>query len=129
MGEAGSPEVSREEAQRLIEDGAQVIDVRAAHEWGAGRIAGATHLPLAELGERASEIDRERPVILYCRGGNRSTMATAALREAGFDASKLSEGIVGWAAAELPLDPDGGYVAESGEAAAVLEARKRAASA
>jgi rhodanese-related sulfurtransferase len=125
MSEAGK-EVSREEAQKLIDEGAQVIDVRADHEWAAGRIAGATHLPLAELAERAGEIDKERPVLLYCRGGNRSTMAATALAEAGYDAAKLSEGIVGWSEAGLPLAPDDGYVAESGEAAAVLEARKRA---
>ncbi len=124
--EAGA-EVSRDEAQKLIEEGAQVVDVRADHEWEAGHIAGAVHLPLAELAERAGEIDRERPVVLYCRGGNRSTMAAAALADAGYDAAKLSEGIVGWAEAGLPLDPEDGYVSESGEAAAVLEARKRAA--
>jgi len=123
---AAAREVSRDEAQELIADGAQVVDVRAAHEWDAGRIAGATHLPLAELAERAAEIDSERPVVLYCRGGNRSTMAAAALAEAGYDAAKLTEGIVGWAEAGLPLDPEDGYVAESGEAAAILEARKRA---
>lgn len=120
-------EVSREAAQKSIEDGAQLIDVRAEHEWDAGHIAGATHLPLDELAGRTAEIDPERPVVLYCRGGTRSTMATDALAEAGFDAAKLSEGIVGWAEAGLPLAPEGGYVAESGEAAAILEARKKAA--
>jgi rhodanese-related sulfurtransferase len=129
MSEAGK-EVSREEAKTLIEGGAQLVDVRADHEWEAGHIAGAKHLPLAELAERASEIDRERPVVLYCRGGNRSTMATAALADAGFDAAKLTEGIVGWADAGLPVAPEGeGYVSESGEAAAILEARKRASQA
>jgi rhodanese-related sulfurtransferase len=122
-------EVSRDEAQTLIEDGAQLVDVRAEHEWEAGRIAGAKHLPLAELAERTGEIDPERPVVLYCRGGTRSTMATDALAAAGFDAAKLSEGIVGWAEADLPLEPEGGYVAESGEAAAILEARKKSAGA
>jgi rhodanese-related sulfurtransferase len=126
MGEE-TREVSREEAQKLIEDGAQLVDVRAEHEWDAGRIGGATHLPLAELAERTAEIDKDRPVVLYCRGGNRSTMATDALTDAGFDAVKLSEGIVGWDAADLPLEPDDGYVAESGEAAAILEARKKSA--
>jgi rhodanese-related sulfurtransferase len=120
-------EVSRDEAQELIEDGAQLIDVRAGHEWDAGHIAGATHLPLDELAGRTAEIDPERPVVLYCRGGTRSMMAADALAEAGFDAAKLSEGIVGWAGAELPLEPEGGYVSESGEAAAILEARKKAA--
>jgi rhodanese-related sulfurtransferase len=128
MSEAGeAKEVSRDEAQKLIEDGAQLVDVRAQHEWDTGHIAGATHVPLAELAERASEIDPERPVVLYCRGGNRSTMAAAALGDAGYDAAKLVEGIVGWSEAGLPLEPEGGYVSESGEAAAVLEARKKAA--
>jgi rhodanese-related sulfurtransferase len=120
-------ELSRDEAQKLIEDGAQLIDVRADHEWEAGRIAGATHLPLAELAERTGEVDPERPVVLYCRGGTRSTMAAEALADAGFDAAKLSEGIVGWDEAGLPLEPEGGYVAESGEAASILQARKKAA--
>jgi rhodanese-related sulfurtransferase len=126
--EAGAQEtneVSREEAQKLIEAGAQLVDVRAEHEWGAGRIGGAKHVPLAELAERTGEIDKERPVVLYCRGGNRSTMAAEALAAAGYDAAKLSEGIVGWSEAGLPLEPEGGYVAESGEAAAILEARKK----
>jgi rhodanese-related sulfurtransferase len=122
-------EVSRGEAEKLIEEGAQLVDVRAEHEWEAGRIAGAVHLPLAELAERTGELDPQRPVVLYCRGGNRSTMATDALAAAGFDAAKLTEGIVGWEEAGLPLEPEGGYAAESGEAAAILEARKKASQA
>jgi rhodanese-related sulfurtransferase len=125
MSEAGR-EVSREEAQKLIDEGAQLVDVRADHEWEVGHIAGAVHVPLDELPERTGEIDKEHPVVLYCRGGTRSTMAAAALADAGYDAAKLSEGIVGWSEAGLPLAPDEGYVAESGEAAAVLQARKRA---
>jgi rhodanese-related sulfurtransferase len=118
-------EVSREEARKLIDEGAQLVDVRADHEWEAGRIAGAKHVPLAELPQRTGEIDKGRPVVVYCRGGNRSSMATAALGEAGFDAVKLSEGIVGWSEDDLPLEPEGGYVAESGEAAAILQAQKK----
>ena len=118
-------EVSREEAQKLIDGGAQLVDVRADHEWEMGRIEGATHLPLAELSERVGEIDKDRPVVLYCRGGNRSTMAAEALAAEGYGAMKLSEGIVGWAEAGLPLAPEGGQVAESGEASAILHAQKR----
>ncbi|HXR29892.1 MAG TPA: rhodanese-like domain-containing protein [Solirubrobacterales bacterium] len=118
-------EVSREQAQKLVDEGAQLVDVRAEHEWERGRIEGATHLPLAELSERVGEIDKGRPVVLYCRGGNRSTMAAEALAAEGYDAAKLSEGIVGWAEAGLPLEPEGGQVAESGEAAAILHAQKR----
>ena len=124
MSEAGN-EVSRDEAQKLIDEGAQLVDVRADHEWEAGRIAGAAHVPLPELPQRLGEIDKDRPVVVYCRGGNRSTMATDALVEAGYEAAKLSEGIVGWNEDDLPLEPEGGYVADSGEAAAILQAQKK----
>ena len=124
--QGGEPrEVSREEARKLIDEGAQLIDVRADHEWEAGRISGATHIPLPEIPQRTGEIDRDKPVVIYCRGGNRSSMAAAALTEAGFDAVKLSEGIVGWSEEDLPLEPEGGYVADSGEAAAILQAQKK----
>jgi rhodanese-related sulfurtransferase len=116
-------EVSREEARKLLGEGAQLLDVRADHEWAAGHIAGAEHVPLPELPERIAEIDKDRPVVVYCRGGNRSSMATAALNDAGYDAVKLSEGIVGWAGEDLPLEPEGGYVADSGEASAILQAQ------
>jgi rhodanese-related sulfurtransferase len=128
MAEAAEPtlrEVSRAEAREMIAAGAQLIDVRADHEWEAGHLPGATHIALPELAARAAEIDRDRPVVLYCRGGSRSDMATTALAEAGYDAVKLSEGATGWEEEGLELEPEGGYVAESGEAAAVLEARKR----
>jgi rhodanese-related sulfurtransferase len=118
-------EVSREEARKMLDEGAQLVDVRADHEWEAGRIAGAKHVPLAELPQRTGEIDKDRPVVVYCRGGNRSSMATAALGDAGFEAVKLSDGIVGWNEDDLPLEPEGGYVAESGEAAAILQAQKK----
>ena len=54
-------------------------------------------------------------------------MATAALVDAGYDASKLAEGILGWAEVGLPIEPVDGYVAESGEAASVLEVKKKTA--
>jgi rhodanese-related sulfurtransferase len=118
-------EISRAEARKMLDEGAQLVDVRADHEWEAGRIGGAKHVPLPELPRRTGEIDKDRPVVVYCRGGNRSSMATAALNDAGFEAVKLSEGIVGWSEDELPLEPEGGYVAESGEAAAILQAQKK----
>jgi rhodanese-related sulfurtransferase len=124
--ETASKVVSREGAQAMVAEGAQLVDVRVGHEWDAGRISGATHLPLEELAQRSGELDKDRPVVLYCRGGTRSSMAAEALESAGFDAAKLSEGIVGWGEAGLPLEPEGvGYVAESGEAAAILQARKK----
>jgi rhodanese-related sulfurtransferase len=121
--------VAPEEARKLVAGGAQLVDVRGDHEWEAGHIAGAVHLPLDELAGRAAELDRERPVVVYCRGGRRCEMAAEALAGAGFEATPLAGGIRAWEEAGLPLEPGGGYVAESGEAAAVLQARKRDAEA
>jgi rhodanese-related sulfurtransferase len=123
--QAETREVSREEARKLLDEGAQLLDVRADHEWEAGRIAAAAHVPLPELPQRLGEIDKDRPVVVYCRGGNRSSMATDALTDAGYEAVKLSEGIVGWSEEELPLEPEDGYVADSGQAAAILQAQKK----
>jgi rhodanese-related sulfurtransferase len=119
-------EVSRAEAREMVAAGAQLVDVRADHEWEAGHLPSARHIALPDLAARVGEIDKDRPVILYCRSDNRSDMAAAALAEAGYDTAKLAEGATGWEEEGLDLEPEGGYVAESGEAAAVLEARKRA---
>jgi rhodanese-related sulfurtransferase len=123
--DATPKEISRAEAREMLDQGAQLIDVRADHEWEAGHLPGAVHIALPELPARVEEIDKDRPVVIYCRGGNRSSMAATALAEAGYDAVKLSEGAVGWEEEGLPFEPEGGYVAESGEAAAILDARKR----
>jgi rhodanese-related sulfurtransferase len=116
--------VAPEEVAELLEAGAQLIDVRTNHEWEAGRIAGAEHIELGEIAGRTAEIDRDRPVLLYCRGDNRSDMAAAALAGEDYDARVVTGGIEAWAEGGRTLEPEGGYVAESGEAAAVLQARK-----
>ena len=51
-------------------------------------------------------------MVFYCRSGARSAMATEAFRGAGFDAYNLTGGLLEWDAAGLPLEPDGGYVAD-----------------
>jgi rhodanese-related sulfurtransferase len=90
----------------------QLIDVRQRYEHEAGRIGDAPLIELSELSGRAQEIDRERPVVFYCRTGTRSAMATQAFRAAGYDAHNMAGGLVEWQAAGLPLEPDGGYVSD-----------------
>jgi rhodanese-related sulfurtransferase len=121
------PDLQPQELQALIlsEEEVQVVDVRADHEWEAGHVPGSTHIRLDVLPERTPELDRERTLVFYCRGGNRSGMAAQAFREAGFRARVLSGGILAWSETGFDLEPEGGYVAESGEAAAELEARRR----
>ncbi|MBB4664332.1 rhodanese-like domain-containing protein [Conexibacter arvalis] len=86
----------------------QLIDVREPHEHEAGAIAGAKHVPLQELMGAAEQLDRDRPIVFYCRLGGRSQMATDAFRASGWDARNMSGGIVAWVEGGLPLsDPDG----------------------
>ena len=95
-----------EAAARLQEGGWQVVDVRTAEERPDGVIEGDVLIPLAELSTRAGEIDPERPALIYCRTGSRSSMAVAALRTAGYDAHNLAGGMVAWLAAGLPVAGD-----------------------
>lgn len=90
----------------------QLIDVRESYEWDAGRIAGARHLAVGELTAQAETIDRETPVVFYCRVGGRSAMAANAFRRAGYDAYTMTGGLLAWDAQGLPLEPDDGHVAD-----------------
>ncbi|HMU25963.1 MAG TPA: rhodanese-like domain-containing protein [Solirubrobacterales bacterium] len=120
-------ERSSAEVAELIAAGARLIDVRTAHEHEAARLAGSERIGLEELLDRRDEIEQDGTVIFYCRVGNRSGMAAQAFSEAGFDVVNLTGGIVQWIEDGQPIEPADGYVAEPGEAAAILEARARAA--
>jgi rhodanese-related sulfurtransferase len=82
----------------------QLVDVREPDEWAAGRIPGATHVPLGEVSARAGELDKDRPVVFQCLGGVRSLMAAEAFAKAGYEATSMAGGIKGWQAAGLPVD-------------------------
>jgi rhodanese-related sulfurtransferase len=90
----------------------QLIDVREPYEWDAGRIPGARHLAVGELTAQAETIDRETSVVFYCRVGGRSAMAANAFRRAGYDAFTMTGGMLEWQAQGLPIEPDGGHVAD-----------------
>ena len=74
-----------------------MIDVREPYEREAGHIAGTRHVELVQLSGAADSVDRERPVVFYCRVGSRSEMAAQAFRAAGFEAYSMSGGLVRWA--------------------------------
>jgi rhodanese-related sulfurtransferase len=90
----------------------QLIDVREDYEWEAGRIAGARHVELERVASQAPTIDREKPVVFYCRIGARSGMAANAFRRAGYDAYSMDGGITAWTDKGLPIEPDDGTVAD-----------------
>ena len=105
-------EVSPEQTQAaLSDDTAQVVDVREPYEWEAGRIDGALHVELNELGANAAKIDTDRPVIFYCLSGSRSAMAAQAFRGVGVDAYSMAGGMHRWQDEQRPIAPEGGTVA------------------
>lgn len=73
-----------------------LLDVRQPEEYGEGHIAGATLIPLGELGQRLKELPRDRPIICVCRSGNRSYTATRYLVSAGYNAINLRGGMIDW---------------------------------
>jgi rhodanese-related sulfurtransferase len=103
--------VALDEAVRLIEAGATVIDVRRDYEFQAGHLEGARNLEMNELTAHAEEIPRDLPVVFYCRSGNRSSMAADAFQQAGYDAHNLRGGIAAWRDAGRGLEPPDGDVA------------------
>ena len=104
-------EVSAARAAEFQAAGALLVDVRESYERDAGHIAGSRHIELAALSAAAATIERERPVVFYCRIGARSAMAADAYRSAGYDAYSLAGGLLAWVQADLPLTPEGGHVA------------------
>ncbi|WP_036725891.1 rhodanese-like domain-containing protein [Patulibacter minatonensis] len=99
-------------AAELERDSVLLVDVREGYEWDAGRIEGALHVPLGELGARIGELDRQATIVVQCRIGGRSGIAAQALRDAGYDAWSLRGGILDWDRAGHPLVPAGGTVAD-----------------
>ena len=97
---------SAELAQQLDGEASPVvIDVRERSEWDAGHIAGAVHVPLGQLTDRIGELERDRPVVLHCQSGGRSSVAASVLRAQGFtNVINLSDGFTGWQRRGLPVE-------------------------
>lgn len=74
-----------------------VVDVRTEREWSAERIEGSVNVPLAHLLERLGEVPRDRPLVVHCGSGYRSSIAASLLRRAGYErVSDLVGGIAAW---------------------------------
>ena len=77
-------EISCEHLQEFLEKGAQLIDVRSTMEFSQGAINGAVNLPINSIQQSIDEIDKTKPVLLYCRSGARSGMVKNFLESLGF---------------------------------------------
>ena len=76
---------ARRRIPSLLAQGAQVVDVRGPGEYAGGHAPGSLNIPLAELDQRAGELDPKRWVIVCCASGTRSAMARRRLLKRGFD--------------------------------------------
>ena len=104
----GGPWLSPSQATQLINrEDALPVDVRDPAEYGTGHILGAKSVPLAQVLEGGGELakKKDRPLIIYCDGGNRCVKAAAALKQQGFTRiASLSGGIGAWQVAGLPVE-------------------------
>ena len=103
---SGINEVNTLEATRLMNEEALLLDVREDNEWAVGRLPNAKHIRLSELSKRLSELEKfkDKPIVVYCRSGNRSARACALLKKSGFaNPNNLAGGIMAWEQANLPI--------------------------
>jgi hydroxyacylglutathione hydrolase len=92
-------------AERLASpDPPVAVDVRSPRERAQQAIAGSISLPLNHLAERLQELPKGRPLLVYCAGGYRSSIAASVLQQHGFDrVEEIAGGMTAWETAGLPL--------------------------
>ena len=83
-------------AKSMLETGYKALDVRYAEEYEERHIPGAIPIPLHELNQRMSELNKDDHYIVYCRSGSRSAVAALKLTQSNFDAATLEGGISTW---------------------------------
>lgn len=80
------------------------IDVRAPRERDQKYIDGSLPLPLNHLAENLDKLPHDRPLLVFCAGGYRSSIAASLLQKHGFrNVSEIAGGIAGWESARLPV--------------------------
>ena len=92
--------ITAEEAQQIMDsqEGYRILDVREQEEYDAGHIPGAILIPYTQIKEKANEMlpDKNRLILVYCRSGRRSKIASEALVELGYTNIKEFGGILDW---------------------------------
>lgn len=106
--DALEPVPAAELLERVRDGLVTVLDVRPAEEFAQGHVAGALNVPLDRLAERLRDLPQDREVVAYCRGPwcVLSFEAVARLRQAGFAARRLQDGLPEWRRAGLPVVRD-----------------------
>ena len=92
--------------QLINRENAVILDVREDNEYRDGHIVNSVHIPLAYLSDRLKDLEKhkDRPIIVGCRSGQRSSHACNILKKHGFaNVYNLSGGIMAWKSDNLPL--------------------------
>ena len=98
--------ISREELLSRMESGdVTLLDVRPEDEFALGHLPGAINIPIETLAQRLAELPPDQEIVAYCRGPycTLSVGAVAALRAKGWQARRLDNGFMDWAAAGLTV--------------------------
>jgi hydroxyacylglutathione hydrolase len=92
-------------AERIAAGTAIAIDLRAPGERAQKAVPGSVSIPLNHLSERVGELPKDRPLLVYCAGGYRSSIGASLLQQKGFtQVSEIAGGIAAWEAAQLSLE-------------------------
>jgi len=101
------PDVTPEALASRLEagDDVRLVDVRTGHEYRAGHIRGAVHVPVQRLPAALAELDLDAhvPVVAICKTAHRSIPAVRLLQSAGFAAVQLAGGMDRWRRQGLPI--------------------------
>lgn len=81
----GIPRLSLDDIYELVhQKHAVLLDVRTHDEYAKGHVMGSVNIPYDELANRSGELPQDKPIVLYCQSGARSTVAEDILRDKGF---------------------------------------------
>ena len=81
------------------------VDVRSPREREQKHIAGSLSVPLTQLAENLSQLPKDRPLLVYCAGGYRSSIAASLLQRNGFPSvAEIAGGLAAWQSANLPVE-------------------------
>lgn len=96
--------VSADQAIKMVDEGAVLVDVREPMEWRSGHARRAKHIPLGRIGSEAErKLGKDKVIITVCASGGRSRMAAKQLRAMGFNVANLKGGMHAWNSAGGPM--------------------------
>ena len=98
------PEVDVDDLQKMLAEGATLLDVREPDEVDEVRVQGGLRIPLQSLPERLDEIPSPGSLYVICAVGGRSQAAVEFLRDNGIDAVNVTGGTNAWVAADFPTE-------------------------